>query len=83
MAQHMQKSKAKSVVKQSEATKAMLAESTEKYAVDFEPTPEERHNMIAKEAYLLAEQRGFEGGSEMEDWLQAEATIASRFEEKH
>lgn len=83
MAQHMQKLKGKSVVKQSEATKAMLAESTEKYAVDFEPTDEERHAMIAKEAYLIAEQRGFEGGSEMEDWLQAEATIASRFEEKH
>ena len=83
MAQHMQKLKAKNVARKSEAAKAILAESTERYAVDFDPSPEERHAMIAKEAYLNAEKRGFECGKELEDWLQAEATIASRFEEKH
>ena len=83
MAQHLQKHKAKSAAKQAEAAKALLSESSEMYAEGFDPTPEERHAMIAKEAYLIAEQRGFEGGHAMEDWLQAEATIASRFEEKH
>ena len=75
--------KGKAGKKQVQAAKALLSEATEKYAEGFEPTLEERHNMIAKEAYLIAEQRGFESGHEMEDWLQAEATIASRFEEKH
>ena len=83
MAQHMQKLKSKSAAKQAEAAKALLSESTEKYAEGFEPTAEQRHDMIAKEAYLIAEQRGFEGDRQMEDWLQAEATIASRFVEKH
>lgn len=36
---------------------------------------EDRHNMIAMAAYFRAEQRGFNGGCEMEDWLAAEAEI--------
>jgi hypothetical protein len=31
--------------------------------------------MIAKAAYYRAEQRGFNGDSEMQDWLEAEAEI--------
>lgn len=34
-----------------------------------------RRNMIATAAYFRAEQRGFNGGGETEDWLQAEAEI--------
>jgi hypothetical protein len=36
---------------------------------------EDRHGMIAKAAYYRAEQRGFNGDSEMQDWLEAEAEI--------
>jgi hypothetical protein len=36
---------------------------------------EDRHDMIATAAYYRAEQRGFNGGFEMEDWLAAEAEI--------
>jgi hypothetical protein len=36
---------------------------------------EDRHNMIATAAYYHAEQHGFNGGSEMQDWLEAEAEI--------
>lgn len=36
---------------------------------------EDRHNMIATAAYYHAEQRGFDGVSEMQDWLEAEAEI--------
>jgi hypothetical protein len=31
--------------------------------------------MISDEAYYLAEQRGFEGGCQLHDWLGAEAKI--------
>lgn len=37
---------------------------------------QERHAMIEAAAYLRAEQRGFEPGHELEDWLQAEAEVA-------
>ena len=32
-------------------------------------------SMIAEAAYFIAEQRGFEPGHEVDDWLQAEAQI--------
>ena len=37
--------------------------------------PRERQQMIAKAAYLRAERRGFAGGGELQDWLEAEAEI--------
>jgi hypothetical protein len=36
---------------------------------------EERQRMVAVAAYYRAEQRGFSGGSEVEDWLAAEADV--------
>lgn len=39
---------------------------------------ETRQRMIAEAAYLLAEQRGFQGGSALADWLQAEAEVNAR-----
>lgn len=38
---------------------------------------EDRHSMIATAAYYRAERRGFNGGCETEDWLEAEAEIDS------
>ena len=38
-------------------------------------TPEQRELMIAEAAYYLAERRGFDPGSELEDWLAAESEI--------
>ncbi|WP_126443991.1 DUF2934 domain-containing protein [Sulfuricystis multivorans] len=40
-----------------------------------ELTPEQRRLYVEVAAYYIAERRGFRGGSEMEDWLQAEAEI--------
>jgi len=34
-----------------------------------------RHEMIAREAYLRAEARGFQGGDPVTDWLEAEAEV--------
>jgi hypothetical protein len=42
------------------------------------PSPEERHRLIAEEAYLRAERRGFDGGSPEQDWLEAEAAVDAR-----
>ena len=38
-------------------------------------SPEERYQMISTAAYYLAEQRGFSGCYEMDDWITAEAEI--------
>jgi hypothetical protein len=40
-----------------------------------ELTPDELRQMIATAAYRRAEERGFEPGHELEDWLAAEAEI--------
>jgi hypothetical protein len=39
------------------------------------PTPAERAKMIADAAYFLAQKRGFGGGKEREDWLNAEKQV--------
>jgi len=36
---------------------------------------QERHRQIAELAYYKAQQRGFEPGHELEDWLAAEAEV--------
>lgn len=41
----------------------------------------ERYAMIAESAYLLAEQRGFQGDAALDDWLLAEAEINTRLSE--
>lgn len=46
------------------------------------PAPEERYRLIAEAAYLLAGQRGFEGGSAQEDWLRAEKSVDVRLKGK-
>lgn len=39
---------------------------------------DERHAMVALEAYLHAERRGFEPGNEAQDWAAAEAEVDAR-----
>jgi len=41
--------------------------------------PDVRHQLVAAEAYLLAERRGFAAGHELEDWVAAEAAVDSQF----
>lgn len=38
-------------------------------------SPEIRYRMIAEAAYLRAEQRGFNGGDPLDDWLTAEREV--------
>lgn len=44
--------------------------------------PEMRRQMIAAEAYFLAERRGFCGGHEVEDWVAAEVVVDSRLRQQ-
>jgi hypothetical protein len=41
-------------------------------------SPAERHAMIAEVAYYIAEQRGFQPGHELEDWLCAEREVSGK-----
>lgn len=45
-------------------------------------SPEDRHRMISERAYLLAEQRGFQGGDAVNDWLAAEAEVDKKLKPK-
>jgi len=40
--------------------------------------PEVRRQLVAAEAYFLAERRGFAAGHELEDWLATEAAVDLR-----
>ena len=40
--------------------------------------PDVRRQLVAAEAYFLAERRGFAAGHELEDWVAAEAAVDSR-----
>lgn len=42
---------------------------------------EDRYRMIAEAAYFRAESRGFEHGSDLDDWLSAEVEIDELFGE--
>ena len=57
------------------ATPGIIAEMASQIATERSVDPEVRRLMIAEAAYYCAEQRGFEPGHEMEDWLEAEARI--------
>ncbi len=43
--------------------------------------PEVRRQLVAAEAYFLAERRGFAAGHELEDWVAAEAAVDSQRQE--
>ena len=58
-----------------ESTRTNLIPSMRKSGL----TDEERHQLIAKAAYLRASGRGFTPGSELEDWFAAEAEIDRTF----
>jgi hypothetical protein len=47
------------------------------------PTPDQRHQQIAETAFLIAEQRGFQGDMALDDWLQAEATVDAGIGTQH
>ncbi len=42
--------------------------------------PDVRRQLVAAEAYFLAERRGFVAGHELEDWVAAEQVVDSRLQ---
>ena len=42
--------------------------------------PDVRRQLVAAEAYFLAERRGFAAGHELEDWVAAEAAVELRLQ---
>lgn len=83
MAQQTQSSKKASASKQTAAKKAAAKATVATPEEEQGATAEERHRMIAETAYLIAEQRGFQGDLSLQDWLQAEAEVDARFAARH
>jgi hypothetical protein len=50
-------------------------------AVSTSIDPDVRRQLVAAEAYLLAERRGFTAGRELEDWVAAEMVVDSRLQQ--
>lgn len=70
-------------VKQTAATKAIIDASATRSQEKQGITQEERHRLIAETAYLIAEQRGFQGDRALDDWQQAEMEVDVRFASRH
>lgn len=70
----------KSAVKKKAAAKPRVAAKSRKSAGPAKPVMDEatRRALIAKEAYYIAERRGFAPGNEHEDWIEAEHIVAQR-----
>ena len=83
MAQRKQTPNKATAAKQTGAPKSTPKRTarTQQAVADF--APGERDRMIAERAYLIAEQRGFEGDMALHDWLQAEAEVDARFAARH
>jgi hypothetical protein len=60
---------------------AVLKSARSLTAVTTSIDPEVRRQLVAAEAYFLAERRGFAAGHELEDWVAAEAAVDSRGQE--
>jgi len=67
MTKQPRKAQKKKVLKQAAAPEIIQAISDD-----------ERYAMIAESAYLLAEQRGFQGDAALNDWLRAELEVSAR-----
>lgn len=69
------------------ASAARRKTTTSRRASDASPATkpqvdvEIRHAMIAQAAYFRAEKRGFDGGGELDDWLEAEREISHILDE--
>lgn len=65
---------AKTTAREETQVPASAAASTDCASVDRDA----RQQLIAAEAYFLAERRGFTPGCELDDWLAAEAIVEDR-----
>ncbi|MEW8564078.1 MAG: DUF2934 domain-containing protein [Candidatus Thiodiazotropha sp.] len=68
-------SKKKAAKKKVAAKKVAAKKSVKKGSAKASISPRERYEMIATMAYYRAEQRNFEPGHDVEDWLECEGII--------
>lgn len=47
-----------------------------------QPTPEQLYRMIQETAYFKAKARNFQPGHEVQDWIEAEAEVRQRLENR-
>ncbi|MDB6086333.1 MAG: hypothetical protein JWN43_4214 [Gammaproteobacteria bacterium] len=59
---------------------AVIAVLESETAVSPAVNPDVRRQLVAAEAYFLAERRGFAAGHEVDDWVAAEAMVESRLQ---
>jgi hypothetical protein len=62
------------------AAMTVLESPQSKMTVSTGIDPEARRQLVAAEAYFLAERRGFAAGNELEDWVTAEMVVDSRLQ---
>jgi hypothetical protein len=60
---------------------AVLESEQPETAASLSVDPDVRRQLVAAEAYFLAERRGFAAGHELEDWVTAEAAVDSRLQQ--
>ena len=78
----MRKAAATAVPELTENGVIMVLESAESAMAESRGIdPELRRQLVAAEAYFRAERRGFAAGSELEDWVAAEAAVDSRLQQ--
>ena len=70
------KTSAKTATKAKTGTKTSRSRAAQKTSPGI--TQDRLHQLIAEEAYLRAEQRGFANGDPVSDWLAAEQKITHR-----
>lgn len=83
MAQQTPVTKKATTAKQGATRSAATKGATASPQTEEGAEQEERHRMITEAAYLIAEQRGFQGDMALDDWLQAEAEVDARFAARH
>lgn len=84
-ASNLKSTQSERVVKSKPSSKAKLMRKATDHSHQQSSKPinmDQRHQLIATEAYLRAEQRGFCGGDPIADWLAAESEIDARLSHK-
>jgi hypothetical protein len=64
-----------------EATMVVLESMQTLNPTSFSVDPDLRRQLVAAEAYYLAERRGFAAGNELADWVTAEKLVDSRLQQ--
>ncbi len=80
----------KAVAKKAATTKKVVAKkatsvrktSTRSTSARSSVSEHERQRLIAEQAYLRAEKRGFKPGGEVEDWLESEKLVDARLRKR-